>query len=397
MHKLTPLLITTTLIANHAHALEIKGSLGAETRWFTQHKKAQTSAFGELEVYWDSENNNSITAKIFARADDTDDERTHGDLRELAWLRYADQWELKAGVSKVFWGVTESAHRVDIINQTDAVESPDGEEKLGQPLLQFSSIQDWGTLSAFALPYFRERTFESPKGYLGPQLPINTDDAQFESRRKQEHTDWALRYSHSVDVWDLGVSYFAGTSRDPSFDLAINNQGAVNLVPYYAQIQQTGLDVQATLNAWLWKLEATYQTRSANAQQRTQTPNFAALTAGFEYTYVGIANTAADLGMLAEIHRNSQGARTNDPLQKDIFIGARLALNDTQNSSILVGLIQDLDQHQSRLAFIEASRRFGNNWVITLDGRLFTASSSDDPLYPIEQGDHVTLDAAYFF
>ncbi|MDD7885073.1 hypothetical protein [Flavivirga sp. 57AJ16] len=37
--------------------------------------------------------------------------------------------------------MTESNHLVDIINQTDAVETFDGEEKLGQPMVQLS----WGT------------------------------------------------------------------------------------------------------------------------------------------------------------------------------------------------------------------------------------------------------------
>jgi len=33
----------------------------------------------------------------------------------------ADDWELTTGVSKVYWGVMEAVHLVDIINQTDFV------------------------------------------------------------------------------------------------------------------------------------------------------------------------------------------------------------------------------------------------------------------------------------
>ena len=49
-----------------------------------------------------------------------------------------------------FWGVTETAHRVDILNQTDQVESFDGEDKLGQPMVNFSWSKDWGTLDLYA-------------------------------------------------------------------------------------------------------------------------------------------------------------------------------------------------------------------------------------------------------
>ena len=55
----------------------------------------------------------------------TVDERS---LREAHWLHDKGAWDLLIGVGKVFWGVTESRHLVDIVNQTDLVENPDQEE-----------------------------------------------------------------------------------------------------------------------------------------------------------------------------------------------------------------------------------------------------------------------------
>ena len=71
----------------------------------------------------------------FARLDQHDNRRTHADIRELYWQYVEGSSELSIGLKKVFWGVTESSHLVDIINQTDAVESFDGEQKLGQPMI----------------------------------------------------------------------------------------------------------------------------------------------------------------------------------------------------------------------------------------------------------------------
>ena len=52
--------------------------------------------------------------------------------------------KFRVGVGKVFWGVTESQHLVDIINQTDLVENIDTEDKLGQPMLETTWLQNWG-------------------------------------------------------------------------------------------------------------------------------------------------------------------------------------------------------------------------------------------------------------
>ena len=46
-------------------------------------------------------------------------------------MRSNRDWSLSIGLGKVFWGVTEFNHLVDVINQTDLVEGIDGEAKLG--------------------------------------------------------------------------------------------------------------------------------------------------------------------------------------------------------------------------------------------------------------------------
>ena len=74
------------------------------------------------------------------------------------------EWELRVGVDRVFWGVAESQHLVDIINQVDFVEHPDGESKLGQPMVHLTWSGDWGALELFGLSGHRARTFPGPVG-----------------------------------------------------------------------------------------------------------------------------------------------------------------------------------------------------------------------------------------
>src|SRR5690606_38466853 len=117
----------------------------------------------------------------FARLDQHDAERTHVDIRELSWIHVSDNWESRVGIRKVFWGVTEGRHLVDIINQTDFVDQIDEEEKLGQPMINLSTVRDWGTLDLYLLPGFRERTFAGQEGRPQIPIPITADRALYES------------------------------------------------------------------------------------------------------------------------------------------------------------------------------------------------------------------------
>lgn len=372
-----------------ANAVELSGYVGGEIRAFTEKIDTQASLSFVPELYWQTNSgNDSFTFKAFARADSLDSKRSHGDIRELMWLHAASNWELHVGIGKVYWGVTESAHLVDIINQTDLVESPDGEEKLGQPMVQWSGIYNWGVVDAFLLPFFRERTFPGVNGRLGGSVLVQESNAVYESDTEEMHTDWALRYSHSQGVWDYGLSYFKGTNRDPYFQYQINDNSAY-LVPYYNQISQVGIDVQATIESWLWKVEA--------IAREDAIKDYAAVTAGFEYTLVGIADSVMDLGLLAEFHVDSRHNQAPTGLQKDLFIGARLGFNDVQDTSLLIGFSQDLDDSQSYLMFVEAARRLGENFRVSLDGRLFHSENELDPLYQVQADDHITLSVEYYY
>ncbi len=195
----------------------VSGSISAELRLFSddplypvdQHDNTASLALQpEFYMSW-NDRKSSLTFVPFVRLGDKDDERNHADVRELMWINAMGDWELGLGVGKVFWGVTESLHLVDVINQIDLVESPDGEEKLGQPMLNLSRFTDWGTWDLFVLPLFRERTFPGVKGRLRGPLVVDTEqDATYESDDRDEHLDWAIRWSHYIGDWDIGLSHF---------------------------------------------------------------------------------------------------------------------------------------------------------------------------------------------
>ena len=343
----------------------------------------------EFTYDWPS-GNDRLTLVPMARLDSSDERRQHVDLREFNWLHAAPTWDLLIGVGKVFWGVTESRQLVDIINQTDRVEDLDGRDKLGQPMVRLAFAQDWGTLTFFALPYFRERSFPGEKGRLRGPFVVDTDNAQFESSLKEWHPDVAARWTHALGDWDVAVGYFRGTSRAPRLMLDIGDDGRPRgLIPVYDQIDQAGLELQWTVEAWLWKLEAI--SRWGHGE------HFSAVVAGFEYSFFSLFGTALDFGAVVEYlydGRSNDAPRT--AFENDVFVGGRLAFNDVGSTSILAGAVVD-DHTGATLVTIEASRRLADRWTITLESLSFFDVPSTALLYGARRDDYVQLRLSRFF
>ena len=147
--------------------------------------------------------------------------------------------------------------------------------------------------------------------------------------------DFAARWSHALGDWDLGLSHFYGTSREPRLLPRSVPSGELTLIPRYDIIHQTGLDLQATKGDWLWKLEV--------IRRSGQADTFVAMTGGFEYTFIGIFDTLMDLGVLTEYLYDDRADRSTVPFQDDVLTGMRLSVNDEQSTTALFGVIIDRD------------------------------------------------------
>ncbi len=323
----------------------------------------------------------------FGRLDSSDSKRTHADIRELYWRMQQSNWAIKAGIDVVFWGVAESQHLVDIINQTDLVENIDGEDKLGQPMLNLDYLTSWGTWQAYLMPYFRERTYAGKHGRLRTDPPVDVNNPIYDSNDEEYHLDFALRWTQYIGDFDIGLGYFSGTIRNPLL-IPSDAGGKPTLTPYYVQIDQTSLDMQATVGAWLWKLEAIYN--------QNKVDDYYAYVGGFEYTQFGIAGTAMDLGWLLEYNHDQRGKRSLTVLQDDIYFGMRLAGNDIASSSLLAGLMVDTD-NRSTFINVEASRRISEQWTLALETRFFVNIDRNDAFYYLKSDDYVGIELSRFF
>ncbi|MBV2129283.1 type IV pilus assembly protein FimV [Arsukibacterium indicum] len=373
-------------------SLRQQHQLTAQQRYF-----AETGAVGQARAHtllsllsdwsWQDEDGvHSFQFTPFLRWHQRDSASNLLDLRQAYWRYAGRNWEVKAGNDIIFWGVSESQRLVDVINQVDMVGGVDMETRLGQPMLSFKGWNSAGTLELYLLPYFRERLFADPAGRLTTPWPVEHDIAIYESTDERNNLDVALRWSQRFSSLDLGLSYFAGNSREP---LLILQPVTQRLQPYYFQMQQLGLDTQYVAGDWLWKLETIYR--------RSGPQEFAAATAGFEYTRVGVFNQSWDLGWIAEYQYDSRGLQAPVTGQNDMFIGWRLALNDIAGSEVLFGVLQDLDRSSSRSARLEASMRLTNSLRLRLNAWLFQTDDIGDVLYNLRQDDYLELSLDYYF
>ena len=373
------------------------GSVTAESRAFVQpalfsgQHGTHAALVAEPELFWSSgDGKHAFTISPFVRLDSGDPERTHVDIRELFWQTYGERWELEAGFLRTFWGVTESQHLVDVINQTDLVENPDGEDKLGQPAVHGTWLADWGTVDVYLMPLFRERTFAGADGRLRFPLIVQTDAAEVERT-----LGVAVRWFHFLGPLDLGVASFYGTAREPRFRLIGVPTAPTGLAPVYERVHQLSVDAQLTHEGWLWKLEAI--TRSGQGER------FYAATAGLEYTLSNISNSGVDLGLLGEYSYDTRSAAASplDPVgvslfDDDLFVGGRLALNDVQSSEVLGGAIVDLEL--GTVAWlIEARRRVGASFTADFEIRAFSNTDLDDPLYAFRRDSYAQLGLSFYY
>lgn len=398
-------LITTGLLTTIPGLLlaDWSGNITLQDRYFIddaldsrQHDQ-YLSLSAEPEYFIRLGEDRSFTFTPFARLDQYDDERSHADIHELNYQQVFSDWELRVGISKVFWGVTESQHLVDVINQTDQVENIDNEDKLGQPMIRASFTRDWGFFDVFVLPYFRERSFQGIEGRPRTLLPVDTDQALYESSREEQHIDYALRMFSYLGDLEMGISWFTGTSREPLFLGGTKGTQSV-LIPYYPLMSQVSIDAQYTTEAWLWKLEMIYRDWQAIDINSflIRDENYVAATAGFEYTFVGFLQSDADLGLVMEYLYDERDKLATTPFQNDIMLGWRLAMNDAASSEALLGAIYDLDTHEV-LASLEASRRYGDSLKASLEARLFNNIDSLSPLSSIRQDSLIQLELAWYF
>ena len=405
-----------SVLATGAHAdngiadrIEFSERLSTETRLYpgtAAYPRQRSHASGlavEATAYIEEDEGGSVTVTPFFRYDAGDPDSTYADFREVFLLLYGDvgedEWELRLGVDRVFWGVVESRSLVDIVNQTDLVEHPDEKTKLGQPMVHLTWSGDWGALELFGLTWHRKRTFPGRHGRLRPGFVVDPKLTTYESAAEEWHLDLAGRYSGSLGPLDVGLSVFDGTSREPTL-LPKPVGSELVLAPHYEQIRQFGLDTQLTTGPWLLKLEAIHragaQNRRLDRHLKYEEEDYAAFIAGGEYTINALWESDADLSLIVEWARDGRGRWATNAFENDILLAARLGLNDEPSTELSVSALNSLD-YSSRVLGAEFKRRFSDSWSLHVEASAYVGIDKEDVIYAVRRDSYIGVNLDYGF
>ncbi len=374
----------------------LEGRLFSETPIHPGQERNSASLTFKPTVYVEGDESGSFTLTPYLRVDGSDRERTHVDVREAYFLWFDtlenSEWELRAGIDQVFWGVAESNNPVNIINSPDLVDSADGQEKLGQPMIHGTLGADWGILELFVLPWHRPATFPGVSGRLRGPAPVDNrrDSITYEANSGRRHVDYAARYSNSVGPLDIGLSMFDGTGRQP---LLVPAEG--RFTQHYKQVRQVGLDMQVTMDAFLGKAEIVAR-KEREAPGADPTTHHVWVVGG-EHTIHAVGGSDADLTLFAELNQDDRREKSTSPLQNDLFLAARYNFNDVQDTDIRLAVVDDLD-YETRTMNFEFNRRISDTTSLNVEASAFLDSDEKDVLtYPIRKDSYIGINFRYSF
>jgi hypothetical protein len=363
----------------------LRGYIAMETRVFAQSPltRGQVRNGAGLVAqpefsYQTADRRHQFKAALFARSSA---EPGYGrvDIRELNWQYRGEGWSLLAGMNRVFWGVTESRHVIDVINQSDMRESFVGDVKLGQLMVAATLQRSWGQFEVYLLPQFRMRDFPLSADRPRLELPIAAGETV-----RNAPVDWAARYSASHGGVDFHTYYFRGVSREPDLVPVFNAYGQPEaLKPVYRPMGQIGADIQVAHGAWLFKGELMHRMK--------QNLNYQAGVGGFEYGIGRVFGSVSDLALLSEFQfDNRPASEWPAPATRGIYTGFRLGVNDKASTEIKAGTVYDVKAH-SWLVRAEFSRRLSNQWGVALGYYGFSNVQASPALRDFQRDTHLTI------
>jgi len=287
------------------------------------------------------------------------------EIVEASWIHVEDSWEVRTGIRQVSWGVANSISPVDVINQSSFTGSLVNQSSLGQPMINLSTVHDWGILDIYVLFGFEEQTFPGPDSRLA--FPIEADDEAtiFPPENRQiEGLDYAVRWQHSWESFEWAVSYFNGRSRqaDADFNYDLTDP---QIISTYHLIQQVGFEFLYIWEGWSFKFELAVVDGQKERSQDLGV--YASSAMGVEHSLSGLFGSNIDLIWFVEYLFDEREKTFTVFFEHDVFVGGVFNFNDEYDSNIFIGAFWDVRDDEG-IAILQASRRLNDSWKLSLIG-----------------------------
>ena len=128
--------------------------------------------------------------------------------------------------------------------------------------------------------------------------------------------------------------------------------------------------------------------------------NYTAFILGSEYTFYSIWGSKwssnSDLVLFVEWVYDGRGRWATNAFANDLFLAARLGLNDAQSTEFVVSVLGSLDS-SSRVLAGEFKRRFSDSWFLHIETSAFLNIDEDDFIYYVRRDSYIRVNLAYNF
>lgn len=357
---------------------EVSGYLGLNSQaYLTLPDDKHSSNFTaqqELELKYTKEDL-SVYAKIYAQEDSYDlssddakhNDRTFARIDEL-YLKYDFENDmLSAGKSIKMWGALEVRNIVDGFNPQDFRTDLFDSQKLGVYNLTYSHYTDSGEVSAI-IKFDEPDQSMAAYPYVYYFFPSFVSyDGKVHKSEDDNRASVYLKYSGSTDTeyaLDFAFIYENGYDSQRYF----LPDGPLNGTPVnfnqYAYIANKFMTYNTlVVGTTLIKLEALY----AVVDDYAYVGDYSHLALGFEHTIENFLESDAALGLISEYYRYD--THDNDKfgdlelfesMQNDLFVGLRYSFNNANDSTIIGGVIADMEYDEQTYYMKMATRAFNS-------------------------------------
>jgi len=406
------LLLVIVLSCALLAGLDVKGYVALDSQVYLTHPSdKQSENFTlkqQLEVAYTKDNFEALLL-LNAQQDAYDlfgnreNERTFIRLDELYGKYNFENDMLMAGRTIRFWGALEVRNIVDGFNPQEMRNDPFETDKIGVWNLQYTHYTDSGELSVIIKAYEEKQKMAAvPYVYYFFPSFIQYDDTLQTASSRYRPTIY-VSYSGSTDTeyaLDYAVILQHGYDSQRYFkaDGPLNGQ-PVSMKQYAYLVNKILTYNTLVIGNTLFKAEALY----ADVIDDPNISDYAHVGLGVEHTLSQIVGES-DLGLIAEYYyyKTFEGGKYTDLelfeiFQNDLFLGGRYSVNDADDSSIIGGVILDLEYHEQSY-YVEYETRIAQLFKLHLDYRYIEPSKHTLTAYRL-LGRHqrIGLNLAYYF
>lgn len=356
-----------------------------------KYTKDELSIFTKLyaqEAYRDLFDKNEDTKRTFARIDEI-----------ILKLDYEDD-AVQIGKSIKYWGALELRNIVDTFNPDELRDDMFKTNKLGVWNSSYTHYTENGELSLIVkLAEPDQKMAAHPYVYYIFPSFADYDDNLVTSENKNRPSFY-LTYSGTTDseyALDYAFIYENGYDSQRYFSNLINQPQTYVQNAYLVNKFMTYNTL--VVDSTLFKLEALY----AFVEDDISVGNYSHLGFGVEHTLENLEN-GASLGLITEYYKYDtyESDKYTDlelfeTMQNDLFIGLRYTFNDEDDSSIVGGLIHDLEYYEE-VYYLEYESRFSDSIKVALDYYYIEPSKNTHTAYAfLGRHQRVALNLAYHF